>query len=89
MSRLNVLRRFGGTVLEDLGMKAKVLTTHYVSIRAAIQHLETLAGVSKAMHAMMFGHRGADLSGLVLMNSRRQSAANKPPMLKCRYVLLD
>lgn len=33
------------------------------------------------MHAMMFGHRGADLSGLVLMNSSRQSAANKPPML--------
>lgn len=81
MSSLDVLRRLGRTVLEDLGMKAKVLTTHYVSMRTAIQYLETLAGVSKAMHAMMFGHRGADLSGLVLMNSRRQSAANKPPML--------
>lgn len=47
-----------------------------------VEYLEALTGVSKAMHAMMLGQRGASLSGLVLMNSRRQSAANNPPMLK-------
>lgn len=40
-----------------------------------------LTGVSNAMQATMLGHSGASLSGRVLTNSIRASAASRPPIL--------
>lgn len=41
-----------------------------------------LTGVSKAMQAMIFGHKGACGSGLELTISNNVSAASKPPILR-------
>jgi hypothetical protein len=43
-------------------------------------------GVSYAIQAIIFGQRGAFLSGLVLTNSRSESAASRPPILNAKKV---
>lgn len=41
-------------------------------------------GVSYAIQAMIFGQRGAFLSGRVFTNSRSESAASRPPILNVK-----
>lgn len=49
----------------------------------------TRTGVSKAIHAIILGQRGACLSGRELAIARRVSAASKPPMLANLFLGLE
>ena len=79
-SGLNVGCDFCCTVLEDRRVQSEVLVVHMSSI-GMMPYERKRTGVSNAMHAIMFGHRGAVVSGSVRTNSMRASAASRPPML--------
>lgn len=46
------------------------------------RNLKPLTGVSYAIHATIFGQRGARVSGRVRANSMSASAASNPPILQ-------
>jgi hypothetical protein len=80
MHILHILGCLIRRVLEDVRIKTQILQMLY-QIRWAPEN-EALTGVSKAKQAIMFGQRGALMSGRVWMNSLTESAASKPPMLR-------
>lgn len=63
-------------------MKPKVLDQMVHRLDREGSEVSRLTGVSNAIQAMILGHNGALLSGLVFMNSKSESAANSPPMLR-------
>jgi hypothetical protein len=80
MHILHIVGCLGRRVLEEVRIETKILQM-LGQIRWSPKK-EAHTGVSKAKHAMMFGQRGALMSGRVFMNASRESAASKPPMLR-------
>jgi hypothetical protein len=80
MHTLHILGCLIRRVLENVRIEAQILQT-LCQIRWAPKK-EAHTGVSKARQAIMFGQRGALMSGRVWMNALTESAASKPPMLR-------
>jgi hypothetical protein len=79
MHILHILGSLIGRVLEDVGVKTEILPMLCQISQTSKKEAHT--GVSKAKQAIMFGQRGAWMSGRVWINSLIESAARKPPIL--------